>query len=374
MSTAPAPDAPDAQRRFGGIARLYGDAGLRRLQAAHMVVIGVGGVGSWAAEALARSGVGELTLIDLDHVAESNINRQAQALDSTLGQAKVRALARRLLDINPECRVHEVEEFITAENLAELLPRHCDMLLDCCDQVRAKAAVAAHALRARTPIVVSGAAGGKRLAQHVRIADLADVRGDPLLSKLRYRMRREHEAPRHGPIGLPCVHSDEPQAALLAPEVGVLLDCCDQVRAKAAMAAHALRVGLPIVLSGAAGGKRLAQHVRVMDLADVRGDPLLAKLRYRMRREHAAPRHGAIGLPCVCSDEPRAALLADAVCAAPTDAGAGLNCAGYGSSVMVTASFGMAAAGLAVETLALRRDTSAASRPRAGARGALCYD
>ena len=280
MSTAPAPDAPDAQRRFGGIARLYGDAGLRRLQAAHMVVIGVGGVGSWAAEALARSGVGELTLIDLDHVAESNINRQAQALDSTLGQAKVRALARRLLDINPECRVHEVEEFITAENLAELLPRHCDMLLDCCDQVRAKAAVAAHALRARTPIVVSGAAGGKRLAQHVRIADLADVRGDPLLSKLRYRMRREHEAPRHGPIGLPCVHSDEPQAA----------------------------------------------------------------------------------------------LLQGAACAAPADAGAGLNCAGYGSSVMVTATFGMAAAGAAVDAVALRRERNTDSPAVATRRDALCYD
>ena len=271
---------PDPQRRFGGIARLYGEAGLQRLQQSHMMVVGVGGVGSWAAEALVRSGVGEITLVDLDHVAESNINRQAQALESTLGEAKVRALARRLHDINPLCTVHEVEEFVTAENLD----------------------------------------------------------------------------------------------ALLAPGVGVLLDCCDQVRAKAAMAAHALRVGLPVVLSGGAGGKRLAQHVRVMDLADVRGDPLLAKLRYRMRREHAAPRHGAIGLPCVCSDEPRAALLADAVCAAPMDAGAGLNCAGYGSSVMVTASFGMAAAGLAVETLALRRDTSAASRPRAGARGALCYD
>ena len=272
-------DTPDPQRRFGGIARLYGDAALERLRGAHMVVVGVGGVGSWAAEALARSGVGELTLIDLDHVAESNINRQAQALDSTLGEAKVRALSRRLRDINPDCVVHEVEEFLSAENLAELLPAHTD----------------------------------------------------------------------------------------------VLLDCCDQVRAKAALAAQALRSGTPLIISGAAGGKRLAQHVRVMDLADVRGDPLLAKLRYRMRREHAAARQGLIGLPCVCSDEPRAALLQPA-CAAPEDPGSGLNCAGYGSSVMVTASFGMVAAGFAVEAVALRRERDAPARKPSGRHDALCYD
>ena len=243
----------DRERRFGGVARLYGEAGAQRLRAAHIAVVGVGGVGSWAAEALARSGIGELTLIDLDHVAESNFNRQIQALDSTLGMAKVQALAQRIGDIDPSCRVHAIEEFVEADNADTLLPAHAD----------------------------------------------------------------------------------------------AVLDCCDQVRAKAALAALALRRGVPVVLSGAAGGKRLAHRVEVLDLADVRDDPLLAKLRYRMRREYGAPRSGPMGLRCVCSREPVRRSATASCDAAPQ----GLSCAGYGSSVMVTATFGMVAAGVAVEAL-----------------------
>ena len=119
-------DPVDSERRFGGIARLYGQQALERFAEAHVCVLGIGGVGSWAAEALARSGIGHITLVDLDHVAESNINRQGHALDSSLGKAKVSVMAGRIRDINPQCTVTEVEEFLTVENLETLLARQFD--------------------------------------------------------------------------------------------------------------------------------------------------------------------------------------------------------------------------------------------------------
>ena len=207
---AAAVDAADLERRFGGLRRLYGDAAYARIRAARVAVIGVGGVGSWAAEVLARSGVAELTLVDLDHVAESNINRQVQALGATLGMAKVRALAQRFADIHPGCRVHEVEEFASAENWPALLPQPVDVVIDACDQLRAKLAVAAWSLATRSPLVVVGAAGGKRRAQAVEVADLAEATHDPLLASLRQRLRQQHGAARKGAIGLRCVFSREP--------------------------------------------------------------------------------------------------------------------------------------------------------------------
>src|ERR1700704_5592218 len=135
--------APDLERRFGGLQRLYGDAGYARLRAARVAVVGVGGVGSWAAEALARSGVAELTLIDLDHVAQSNANRQIQALDGEFGKAKVVAMAQRINAINPRAQVELVEEFVTEDNVGSLI-HHLDVVLDCIDQVSAKAALIAH--------------------------------------------------------------------------------------------------------------------------------------------------------------------------------------------------------------------------------------
>ncbi len=209
---AAAVDAADLERRFGGLRRLYGDAAYARIRAARVAVIGVGGVGSWAAEVLARSGVAELTLVDLDHVAESNINRQVQALGATLGMAKVRALAQRFADIHPGCRVHEVEEFASAENWPALLPQPVDVVIDACDQLRAKLAMAAWSLATRSPLVVVGAAGGKRLAQAVEVADLAEATHDPLLASLRQRLRQQHGAARKGAIGLRCVFSREPVA------------------------------------------------------------------------------------------------------------------------------------------------------------------
>jgi tRNA A37 threonylcarbamoyladenosine dehydratase len=203
----------DLERRFGGLRRLYGDAAYLCIRTARVAVIGVGGVGSWAAEALARSGIAALTLIDLDQVAESNVNRQVQALGSTLGMAKVEALRLRIADIHPGCEVKAIEEFVDAANWPGLLEAPVDVVIDACDQVSAKAAIAAWALATKAPLVIVGAAGGKRAAERVEVADLASVTHDPVLAALRQRLRKVHGAARTGDIGLACVFSREPVSA-----------------------------------------------------------------------------------------------------------------------------------------------------------------
>ena len=208
---------PDLERRFGGLRRLYGDHGYARIRSARFAVVGLGGVGSWCAEALARSGVAALTLVDLDHVAESNINRQVQALGSTLGQAKVRALGARIADIHPGCEVHGIEEFVDAVNWPGLLPEPVDGVIDACDDGRAKGALAAWSLATGTPLVVVGAAGGKRMPQAVQVDDLGCVTHDPLLAALRQRLRKHHGASRDGKIGLQCVFSREPVMQPVGP-------------------------------------------------------------------------------------------------------------------------------------------------------------
>jgi tRNA A37 threonylcarbamoyladenosine dehydratase len=202
--------SPDTSRRFGGIDRLYGAGSLARLAATHACVIGIGGVGSWAAEALARSAVGRLTLIDLDHVAESNVNRQVHALDDTLGMAKVLAMRERIARINPDCRVKVVEEFVTPENVAALLP-DCDVVLDCIDQVRAKAALVAHCRHLKIPVATTGGAGGRTDPTRIRIEDLSRTTQDALASKLRASLRKDYGFPRDAKkkFGVPCVFSDE---------------------------------------------------------------------------------------------------------------------------------------------------------------------
>jgi len=201
---------PDLERRFGGLRRLHGDAAYERLRGLRLAVVGLGGVGSWAAEALARSGVAGLTLIDLDHVSESNVNRQVQALGCTLGQSKAQALAERIADIHPGCEVTTVEDFVEPDNWPQLLPAPVHGLLDACDQVRAKLTLAAWARAQLLPFVTVGAAGGKRMPHRVQVEDLATVTHDPLLSSLRQRLRKEHDAPRSGPMGVDCVFSREP--------------------------------------------------------------------------------------------------------------------------------------------------------------------
>lgn len=206
----------DPERRFGGLARLYGSAGAMRIRGAHIVVVGLGGVGSWAAEAAARSGVARLTLIDLDHIAESNINRQIHAVDTTLGQAKVLAMRERIARINPDCVVRCIEEFVDAGNWPGILalPDGFDRkqlaVIDACDQLRAKVAMATWAIEHKVALISVGAAGGKRLAHKVDIDDLSLVTHDPLLAQLRYRLRKEHGATRQGKIGVACVFSREP--------------------------------------------------------------------------------------------------------------------------------------------------------------------
>ena len=255
----------DLERRFGGLRRLYGELGYSRLRRARVAVVGLGGVGSWAVEALARSGVAELVLFDLDHVAESNINRQVQALDSTLGQAKAQALRHRVADIHPGCTVHAIEAFVQADNWPALLPGTVDVLIDACDQVRAKVALAAWGLGAQVAVVCVGAAGGKRQPERVEVADLADATHDPLLASLRQRLRQAGVAPR-------------------------------------AQAGRAAAIGLRCVFT----------------------------------------RETALGPVPACDADGQAVAVA---------ADGSLNCHGYGSSVTVTATFGMVAAGEAIAQL-----------------------
>ena len=208
--------SPDFERRFGGLSRLYGAAGAQRIRQAHIVVVGLGGVGSWAAEAAARSGVARLTLVDLDHIAESNINRQVHALDNTVGMAKVQAMRERIAHINPDCIVDCIEEFVDASNWPRVLGFAADFdwktvaVIDACDQVKAKTAMAAWAIKSKALFISVGAAGGKRLAHKVDIEDLSLVSHDPLLAQMRNRLRKEHGAARDKKkIGVACVFSRE---------------------------------------------------------------------------------------------------------------------------------------------------------------------
>ena len=204
----------DIDRRFGGLRRLYGDAA-QRIFDAHVCVVGVGGVGSWVAEALVRSGVGRLTLIDMDHVAESNINRQVHALTPTVGQAKVLAMRDRLQLIHPGAEIRVVDDFVTPANWADIVAaapasHPFDGVVDACDDKAAKCTLAAWALQSNASLVTVGAAGGKRAPHRVEMGDLSVVTHDPLLARLRYQLRREHGAPRDGAIGVTCIFSREP--------------------------------------------------------------------------------------------------------------------------------------------------------------------
>ncbi|WP_179401510.1 tRNA threonylcarbamoyladenosine dehydratase [Burkholderia guangdongensis] len=264
----PEPFDADRARRFGGIGRLYGPAALAAFERAHVAVIGIGGVGSWTAEALARSAVGTLTLIDLDNVAESNTNRQIHALDGNYGKAKVDAMAERIALIDPACRVRRVEDFAEPENFDALLGGGFDYVIDAIDSVRTKVALIAWCVARGQPLVTVGGAGGQLDPTRIRIDDLALTIQDPLLSKVRAQLRKHHGFAR-GPkarFKVAAVYSDEP---LIYPEVAAC------------------------------------------DIDD--------------------------------GTEPSAAAGV-----------AGLNCAGFGSSVCVTASFGFAAAAHALRAIAAR--------------------
>ncbi len=265
-------DIADRKRCFGGIARLYGALALAAFERAHVAVIGIGGVGSWVAEALARSAVGRLTLIDLDNVAESNTNRQIHALDGNYGKAKVTAMAERIRLIDPACQVTQIEDFVEAGHFDATLGSGFDYVVDAIDSVRMKTALIAWCVERKQELITVGGAGGQLDPTRIRIDDLALTIQDPLLSKVRGQLRKLHGFPR-GPkarFKVSAVYSDEP---LIYPETPV----CD------------LSEG--------------AEHL-----------------------ETGAGHTGPVGL----------------------------NCAGFGSSVCVTASFGFAAAAHVLKELAKR--------------------
>ncbi|MEO7344050.1 MAG: tRNA threonylcarbamoyladenosine dehydratase [Methylotenera sp.] len=251
----------DYARRFGGISRLYGADGLARLQAAHICVIGIGGVGSWAAEAVARNAVGTITLIDLDNIAESNVNRQLHAVEGAFGKAKVTAMAERIRLINPLANVIEIEDFVTVENVSAILNHHYDGVIDCIDDAKAKMAVAAFCKQNQVPLVTVGGAGGRLDPTKIKQADLSVVTGDRLLAKVRNGLRRDYHFPK-----------------------GENHSFKSSIKSKSSK----------------------------------------------------------FGITAIYSDE--AIVKPDAVCETEDSAIAGLNCAGYGSSVCVTAPFGFAAA------------------------------
>ena len=270
----------DFDRRFGGIARLYGAQGLARFRAAHVCVVGVGGVGSWIVEALARSAIGKITMIDLDNLAESNVNRQIHALTDTLGKAKVTALHERIMQINPYCQVTEIEDFLTPDNVGEMIGEgRFDYVVDAIDNVRAKVALIAYCREHKVPLLTSGGAGGQIDPTKIEIRDLCRTEQEPLLAKVRKRLRAWHKFPRgtKNKFGIDAVFSTEP---LRFPEGEV----CE---------------------------------VDTDDAAD--------------------------GLDTVDADGRK------------QDAGVtGLNCAGFGSAMVVTASFGLVAAGFVLRKIVER--------------------
>ena len=209
-------DSPHpVSRQFASTARLFSSGAFSRLQQAHVGVVGLGGVGSWAAEALARSGVGALTLVDMDHVAESNLNRQVQALHSTLGHSKAEALAARIKDISADCRMQLVDDFVTPENIDEIFANkgvQVDFWIDATDDLKAKRAIVLWMKEKRRlkQLVVSGGAGGKIDPTRIELGDLADSSQDALLSTLRYDLRKHHGFPRQGKMKIQTVFSRQP--------------------------------------------------------------------------------------------------------------------------------------------------------------------
>lgn len=201
----------DFERRFGGVKRLYGEEGAERLFNASVCIVGIGGVGSWSAEAIARTGIGKITTVDLDMVAESNTNRQIHALGNIYGKAKVDAMADRIHAINPDCEVSCVEEFVSPENVENILARDFSVIIDAIDQVRAKAAMIAFCRRRKIPIISAGAAGGQTDPTQIRCTDLSQTTQDPLLAKVRSLLRRDHGFPRDTKkkFGIAAVYSTE---------------------------------------------------------------------------------------------------------------------------------------------------------------------
>lgn len=216
-------DKQQYQRRFQGTQTLYGAAAFDVFAAAHVYVIGIGGVGSWVAEALARTAIGNITLIDLDVLVASNVNRQLPALDSTFGQSKVAAMGERVSEINPRVNLHLVDEFLTSDNVATLLPNRETskaaaaahrpiIVLDCVDDMTSKLAIAVHCRFNKLKLICAGGAGGKIDPRQITVSDLRDSYQDPLLARLRDKLRTEKgiNSALKQKFGIKCVYSTEP--------------------------------------------------------------------------------------------------------------------------------------------------------------------
>ncbi|MDO4231235.1 MAG: tRNA threonylcarbamoyladenosine dehydratase [Lautropia sp.] len=294
-------------RRFSSVSRVYGDEGVQRLWQSHVVVIGIGGVGSWAAEALARSGVGTLTLIDLDHVAESNINRQVHALSSTVGAAKVDVMAARIREISPDITVHTVDAFIEPGEEDALIPADADAVIDAIDAVSAKASLIAWCVARKLPVVVCGAAGGRTDPLQLQVDDLARTQGDALLSSVRARLRKHHGFARGD--GLPAV-------------------------TKTAAEGRAVP---------AASGGSLASE------ASVNGAQAVARSAGAKKRAGSKGLAPRFGVEAIFSREQSVGTRVT------VGGGMPLACAGYGSLVTVTAAMGLAAASRVLEYLTSRK-------------------
>jgi len=198
------------ENRFAGTARVYGDNVLDAYRASHVCVVGIGGVGSWVAEALVRSGIGEITLVDLDDICVTNTNRQIHTQVDSVGQSKVAVMAERLRAINPECLVHEEESFVSADNVADLIDGDMSYVVDAIDSVKDKAALIAHCKRRKVPVVCVGGAGGQIDPTRIEVADLSKTQGDPLAAKVRSFLRRHYGFSTSGRrFAVECVHSSE---------------------------------------------------------------------------------------------------------------------------------------------------------------------
>ena len=253
----------DLARRFAGIQRLYGSAALQRFQAAHVCVVGIGGVGSWAAEALARSAVGQITLIDLDMVAESNVNRQIHALGNAFGKAKTSAMAERIRAINPACRVNEIEDFVAPDNLDRTLGQGLDYVIDAIDQARTKAAMIAWCRSRGISLVTAGGAGGQSDPTRIEVADLARTIQDPLLSKVRALLRKEYGFTREAKkrFGIAAVFSSE---ALRYPENGAH---CDEAPAGGGLNCSGYGSSVCVTASfGLFAASEALRHIATMDV------------------------------------------------------------------------------------------------------------
>ncbi|AXY58334.1 tRNA threonylcarbamoyladenosine dehydratase [Acinetobacter chinensis] len=218
------PHDDEYDRRFAGVARIYGDEAFNHYENSHVMVIGIGGVGSWAVEALARTGVGELTLVDMDSIAASNINRQLPAMTSTLGYEKIEVMAERCRQINPRIRINLIEDYLSPENIKELLVEAPDLILDCIDDVKAKLALMLHCRFNKIPLIVSGGAGGKLDPLKIRVADLSRTEQDPMLAKLRTQLRGMGICKKpKDKFGITCVYSvDNPfSSADVCPSAGL---------------------------------------------------------------------------------------------------------------------------------------------------------